>query len=297
MTSDLYAVSFSDLNTLVRVYENRSFTKTATELGVNQSAISYTIDKLRKHFGDPLFVRMGGGITTTARCAEIVTSARELLTTFETIALPRAIDPATTSETLAVACNFFERQLILPSVVRYIRKHAPGLHLEIIPSTSQGDVQLKHGSAAFLIGPLVPVETGFFTRKLLDEHYVCVMDRDNPLARGPLGKQDYLTCNHALVTYGGSWKSPFRTALENLGLKLNNVLSVPSPAALTALLEGTDLVSTVPSRLAHQLGDQLVTVPCPFPAPFEIHLVWTERTHKSALHVWFRNLIFESAKA
>lgn len=297
MSADFYSVSFADLRTLLRVHDLRSFTRTAQEMGVNQSAVSYTVDKLRRHFGDPLFVRLGGGITATERCSEIAASARVLLHAYESVALPRDFDPARADGTVTVACNFLERQVILPPVTRAIRSRAPGLHLDIIPSTGQGDVQLKHGSASFLIGPMVPDETGFFSRKLFDEHYVCVTDRDNPLAQGGISRADYLRCNHALVTYGGSWTSPFRAEMDKLGLELNNVLSVPSPAALGELIRATDLVATVPSRLGPSFGDGLAIAPCPFPAPFEIHLVWTERTHNSALHMWLRNLIIDVTRA
>lgn len=296
MKTNIYSVDFADLRTLILVYEYRSFTKAAVSLAVNQSAVSYTIDKLRRHFGDPLFVRLGGGISPTDRCNEIVDVANELLDDFESIALPRSFAPATTVGKITIACNFFERQLIFPSVLRTLRKDAPGLVVEVISSTSEGDNQLKHSEASLLIGPLVPDETGFYCRKLLDDHYVCVMDKDNALASGDLSVDSYLACNHTLVTYGGSWKSRFLTDLENRGLALNNVLLVPSPAGLPDLIRGTDLVATVPFRIAALFGDNFSIVDSPFPSPFEIHLVWTERTHMSALHRWLRDLIFTEVR-
>ena len=281
MPADIYSVTFNDLGTLLRVYRSRSFTRTAEELDINQSAVSYTIDKLRKHFGDPLFVRLGGGIAHTERCTEIVNVARELLSNYEAVALPRSFDPSTVTGSVTIACNYLERVLILPKIVRTVREIAPGLAIEVLSSSGKGDAQLKTGVASFLLGPMVPMETGFFSQRLFDEHYICVMDRNNPLARAPLTKRAYLACSHVLITYGGSWKSGFRTELEELGLELNNVLTLNGPSGLADILVQTDLVSTVPSRLAARLGDQVISVPSPFPAPFEIHLVWTERTRKS----------------
>ena len=297
MPADIHSVTFKDLGTLSRVYWSRSFTRMAEELDVNQSAVSYTIDKLRKRFGDPLFVRLGGGIAHTERCTEIVNAARELLRNFETIALPRSFDPFTVTGRVTIACNYLERVLILPKIVRTVRETAPGLAMAIMLSSGRGDAQLKTAEASFLLGPMVPMDTGFHSQKLFDEHYVCVMDRDNPLARAPLSRRSYLACNHALITYGGSWRSGFRTELEELGLELNNVLLLNGPSGLADILVQTDLVSTVPSRLAARLGDQVISVSSPFPAPFEIHLVWTERTHKSALHSWLRKVILGRSQA
>ena len=68
----LLAMDFAALRTLRLLYENRSFTETAEVLGVNQSAVSYTIEKLRRAFSDPLFFRQGGRVVPTERCGIIV---------------------------------------------------------------------------------------------------------------------------------------------------------------------------------------------------------------------------------
>ncbi len=60
MPADIHSVTFKDLGTLSRVYRSRSFTRMAEELDVNQSAVSYTIDKLRKRFGDPSSCGLAG---------------------------------------------------------------------------------------------------------------------------------------------------------------------------------------------------------------------------------------------
>ncbi len=160
----------------------------------------------------------------TGRCPEIVNAARELLRNYETIALPRSFDPFTVTGRVTIACNYLERVLILPKFVRTVRETAPGLAMAIMVSSGRGDAQLETAEASYLLGPMVPMDTGFHSQKLFDEHYVCVMDRDNPLARAPLSRRSYLACNHALITYGGSGRSGFRTELEELYLELNNVL-------------------------------------------------------------------------
>ena len=60
MRDQRYGIDFADLRVLRLVYEYRSFSIAAERLEMNQSAVSYGIDKLRKSFGDPLFVRQGG---------------------------------------------------------------------------------------------------------------------------------------------------------------------------------------------------------------------------------------------
>ena len=52
------------LRTFLTVLDESSVSKAAEMLGVSQSAVSHTLDKLREIFGDPLFVRVGRGNKT-----------------------------------------------------------------------------------------------------------------------------------------------------------------------------------------------------------------------------------------
>jgi DNA-binding transcriptional LysR family regulator len=296
MRDTRYAIDFADLRVLRLVYEYRSFSLAAEQLDMNQSAVSYGIDKLRKSFRDPLFVRQGGEVVATDRCSAIVASAIRMLDEFEAIAAPVEFDPLTLRHSFTIACNYYERQLILPHVIRKLSSAAPHVRVDLINSTAQGEAQLKRSEADLLIGPLRPEGQGFYCRNLLHEFYVCIMDPANPLAEKPLTAEQYIACKHAVVTYGGTWKSGFLVQLDAEGLELNQYLTVPSPAALPDMLKGTDIVATVPRRIALSFGDTVGIAESPFPAPFGIDLVWTERTHRSPMHAWLRALVAESVR-
>lgn len=284
-------LDFMALQTLCLVHEKRSFTEAALALDVNQSAVSYTIKKLRRIFGDPLFFRQGTRVAATERCSAIVAEAAAMLRAVDRLTAPDTFDAATAQRGFVIACNYYERVVILPHLVRHIRRVAPGIRLDTIPSTATGDDQLRAAEADILIGPLRPDEADFYCRTLLDEHYVCLMDPGNPLAGADLTLEDFLSCDHARVNYGDTWQSPYLRELERRGLRPNNVLSVSSPAGLEDMVAGTSLVATVPGRVAARIGRGLHLTPCPVPAPFQIDLVWTTRTHASAAHRWLRDCV------
>jgi len=290
-------IDFADLRTLRLVHDLRSFSEAAQELGVNQSAVSYTIEKLRRAFDDRLFYRQGTEVVATERCTAIAEAATGMLADLERLVLPAAFDPSQAEHRFTIACNFYERQLILPPVMKRLREVAPNMRVDTINSISQGHLQLKRAEAELLIGPLRPEESGFYCRNLIRERYVCVMDPSNPLAEGALSLEAYLSASHAVVLYGGGWRSGYLRELDAQGLDIRQVLSVPSPAGLGRLISGTDLVTTVPSRIAETFGPGLHVTDCPIPAPFDIDLVWTERTHRSPLHSWLRDLIAREMRA
>jgi DNA-binding transcriptional LysR family regulator len=293
--ADPFNVDFAALRTLRLVHAHGSFSRAAESLGVTQSTISYTVSRLRETFRDPLFVRQGAGIVPTERCSEIVTQSSELLDRFEALAAPRDFDPAVASLEIVISCNFYERITLMPEVARTLRREAPGMKLRIIPSTVRGKEQLVRSESDILIGPIQIEDAGYYRRSLMVDDYVCVMDVDNPLAGRPMNVETYVNTPQVVVNYGGNFRSRFLVVMEAQGHFPNAVMEVPSPANLADLLQGTDLIATIPSRMAHSFGRQIAVTPCPFPAEISIDLFWTARTHVSAPHVWLRSVIADAA--
>jgi DNA-binding transcriptional LysR family regulator len=294
---DPFAIDFAAIRTLRLVSELGSFSKAADALGTNQSTISYTMDRLRAAFQDQLFVRQRGGIAPTPRCAEIVERATQLLDGFEGLVLPTNFDPATASGRVTIVCNYYERSVILPRTIVEIRRRAPRLIIEIKTAGGEGLATLKRGEADLLVGPYEVHEESFYHRHLLDDHYVCVMQRSHPLAGKRLRLDDYVKASHAVVTYGGTWRSGYLKELDRRGLSLNEAVAVPSISDLTHILPDTDLISTVPSRISSQIAKSIVAAPCPLPEPFQIGMTWTSRTHHSAAHKWLRQVLAQIASA
>jgi DNA-binding transcriptional LysR family regulator len=112
--SDPMGVDFAALRVLRLVHDYGSFSRTAEVLGLNQSSVSYTIDRLRRAFGDPLFVRQGAGVVPTDRCEEIVREAARMLDEFLALSTPRAFDPARAAATVTLSCNYYERATLVP---------------------------------------------------------------------------------------------------------------------------------------------------------------------------------------
>jgi len=295
MTQDPFALDFAALRTLRLVFAHGSFSRAAETLGVTQSTISYTMSRLREVFSDPLFVRQGAGMVPTDRCNEIVAQAGELIDRFETLTAQRQFDPAEASVEIGLSCNFYERVTILPHVTRILRREAPGIKLKVISSSAQGKQQLLRSESDLLIGPIRIEDSGYYRRSLLREEYTCVMDPSNPLAQTPLTIERFVKAPQVVVNYGGSFRSRFLVVMEASGHVPNTVMEVPSPANLPDILVQTDMIATVPSRIAQMFGDAVVSVPCPFPAELTIDLYWTARTHVSAPHMWLRSKIAEAA--
>ena len=58
-TIDYLNLDAQKLTTFLTVLEGMSVSRAAERLGVSQSAVSHTVEKLRTIFNDPLFIRVG----------------------------------------------------------------------------------------------------------------------------------------------------------------------------------------------------------------------------------------------
>ena len=297
MTSiDPRSLDFATLNTLCLVHLKRSFSDAADELETNQSTVSYTIDRLRKAFGDPLFVRQGGRIVPTARCEDLVVEARLILEQFDGMVRSEDFDPSTTKTTLRISSNYYERIVILPLLIREMRKRAPGIQIQLIAAQDQGVGQLQRGETDVLLSTASISLNGIYAKQLILDRYVCLMDRDNPLASGEFTEEMFRTANHAFVTFAELWRSSYGVDMRRKGLDVTRVLSVATPDSLDLIMAETDLIAAIPSRIADIATDQMIYRDCPFPAPLQSSMYWTTRTQRSKIFVWLRDLIVQVSK-
>ncbi len=294
MTVDPLSLDFAALETLRLVHELGSFTAAAERLDVNQSAVSYTIAKLRSSFGDPLFVREGGQQVPTQRCEQILAQAIEMLDMLTAMARPEDFHPESSTQTVTIACNYYERILLIPRIIARLRLQAPNMTVRVINALGDGHLRLLQRQADVLVGPFGRTATGFYSRRLYTENYACLMDASHPMAGAQLTVEEYLELKHLLIDYGGGWKSAYLQEIEAAGHQLIPTLTVPSPAGLAELLAGSNLVATIPRRLGQRISERLVFSDSPFRGAFDLSLVWTARTNASTMHKWLRGVILDA---
>lgn len=289
-------IDIGALRTLVLAHDLRSFSAAAERLDVNQSTISYAIERLRQAFQDPLLVRQGNGVTATERCEALVQWARDTIEQAEALAAPAQFDPATARGTVTISCNHHERQTLIPLFSARLRAAAPHARLVLLDAKGHGDTHLKQNQCDIVLGPVGVVGENFYRRHITSDRYVCVMDPANPLARGRITLAAYRRAEHVFVTHNGEWQPLYLDVLKAKGIVLEPVVTLPSHDSLERMLPGTRLVASIPRQLALALRGGLHVAPLPFNVPINIDMYWSARTAKSGLHRLARSLLAEVAK-
>ena len=126
-----------DLNLLVvleALYtEQGNVTRAAQRVGLSQSAMSHALNRLREMLDDPLFIKRGHRMEATRRAMALAPVVAGWLEQIRTQLHPPEFDPATVQQEINVAIPEHLERLVLPALLGFLRKQAPGLHLHSRP--------------------------------------------------------------------------------------------------------------------------------------------------------------------
>jgi DNA-binding transcriptional LysR family regulator len=293
----LLNLDFNALRTLRLVYQLGSFSDAADAIEVKQSTVSYTIDRLRKALNDPLIVRQGSRNVATERCRELIPIIDRILAEAEGMEDQGNFDPSKSKAQITIICTAFGLRVILPNVFRRVRKSAPGIGVNFLERYHGVSDLLQEGKADIALTVTEIEGSGIYSRPaLLKDFAVCIMDPHNPLVGRVLTHKDVEDADHIAVRLWANWVQPYETVAESLGIKINQVLTVTNPAILPTLIEGTDLISALPSGLAGTYENQLGVAHFPFKVPVSLNMHWPAASNRSKLSIWLRNIIVEESE-
>jgi DNA-binding transcriptional LysR family regulator len=157
------------------------------------------------------------------------------------------------------------------------------------------------GALAELRGSELDMALGFFfrpgndieTSELYRESYSVVMRKGHGLAKKKLTTKRYADAQHLLMSPLGELHGIVDASLARHRLERNVAGSVPLFLLVLATVAKTDLISTIPSRLAQSYGKAFGLSIAPPPIdirPFPIHLAWHQRSSSEPALKWFREL-------
>ena len=272
-----------DLNLLVildALLSEQHVTRAAERLHLSQPAVSHALARLRDLLGDPLLVRAGSGLVPTARALELVAPLAEALAQVQSLLAPNTFDPASARRTFRLAMSDYGAAIILPGLIRTLRKEAPGIDLQISHASREGMVEgLLNGDIDLAAGVLPELPGELRSTPLFEERYVCLLDRQSLPVEGVLDLQTYLSRPHVLLEMRGSGTPEIERTLTALRERRRVAISLPHWSVAPQFISGTDLILTVASRALKDVDDDsLIVVPPPFEiTPFTFVSAWHKR--------------------
>lgn len=288
-----------DLNLLVvfrTVMRTGNISRAADALKQSQPAVSNAVARLRRHLGDPLFVRGPRGVTPTPYAAEVaprIDAALELLAE----GLTRTpFDPATAERDVAVIMTDIAEAVILPQALQVIGHEAPGVRFRALQLPSEAAAAaLRSGEIDLAIGYLPDFEAGFYQQIVFETDYAVIGGVANPLLKGRLTAARFAKARHALAEAPGTGHHVVERTFRRHGLEDRIAARVPRFLSLPLLVAASDLLATVPRPLGTMLAGAAVKVadhPLDLPQ-IDIQMLWHERVHRDPASQWLRQRLAE----
>lgn len=297
MSNTLRRLDLNLLITLDALLIENNVTRAAERLNLSQSAVSLQLSRLRVFFEDPLLMPGPRGMRPTSRADELREPLQHALAALTQVVVRQ--EPFNSREATltwrAAAFDYGEFTIVLPALAK-LRQAAPGTRLAILQcaptlvakKAEQGEIDL-----AFLAASEAPPCMRY--RSLFQERYVLAGRLDHPRLKRQLTLAQFCELEHVIVSPdGGGFVGVTDVALAQLHLTRKIVLSLPHFLFLTAVLEHTDLVALVPSRLVEGKETLRVVEPPLELQGFEMVMVWPERVHRDPAHQWLREHIASS---
>ena len=286
------------LHPLHALLEECHVTRAARRSFLSQPAMSRALERLREMFGDPLLVRSGRGYERTVRGERVLRALDALMPRLEGIVRGEEFDPARSQERFRVALTDHASTTLLPSLVARLRKAAAHMKLEVSTWRTEAYEDVAAGRLDIALSA-EEVPPALESEVILDLDFVCLVGSAQRMRSRRLTLKQYLQFPHALVETLAGQQTLVDRPLAQLGAKRHVVFSLPFFVPAIFAIAQTDLVLTLPRKLAKiaagMAGLRVVEPPREIKA-FPYFMAWHPRLTTEPAHAWFREQLRTAAR-
>ncbi len=281
----------------VEIYKTQSVSRAAQALGMEQASASIVLNKLRRHFDDPLFCRTSSGMEPTPRAQTIYPDLLEALARIEKARGTSGIFlPQQTTREFRICMTDISEIVLLPRLINHLQTIAPGLVIAGEKISPDSRRRLESGDVDLAVGFTPDLEAGFYQQALFAQDFVCLASGDHPRIGATLTLKAFLTEGHIQVIASGTGHSIVDKVLAQNKVERRIVLRVPSFLGVARIVAQTEFLVIVPRQLGMALAQQerVKVLEPPFALPsYKVKQHWHERYNLDAANIWLRKTMVD----
>src|SRR3954447_13889723 len=278
------------------VYEAGSVSQAADALCLSQPAVSHALGRLRREVADPLFVRTATGVVPTPRASQLYPKFREAIRLVEqAVEEIKVFDARSSTRRFRLAMSDIGVMVFLPPILHYLQAEAPDVAIDVrqvaVPELLRA---LEIAQIDLALGNLPDLQAPTQHHQLFTEHYVCVLREGHTSIRDTLSSEMFREARHVAVVSPFSGHKMVEDVLMQEGVTRHVVLETPHFTSVPDIIDQTDLIVTVPSRVAELfvVTHGLRYLPLPIAGPsFVVRMHWHERSQADQGHTWMREVV------
>jgi len=275
----------------------KNISRAARKMGLSQPAMSRAFSKLKLDFDDPLMVRTANQYQLTPRAQILLQQLNQLLPQLDNLWHSDDILPEQIDQTFVVSGTDMDIIFISKQMNR-LQQLAPKLHLAVRTSSPRVIDEVLNANVDLALTAFEDQRAGLYRKQVAEESFVVVAGEKCAVKKNQLDLDTYLAMRHGKFSFAEKTRGRVDSALEQLGLTRNVVLSLPTFLQIPSFLTDPQLLFSVPQSFADYLASHfnVKVLPLPFETkPLSIYLYWHERQHTNKTHRWLREQLLASS--
>jgi DNA-binding transcriptional LysR family regulator len=289
----------TDLNLLIALdalLTEGSVLGAAQRMNLSAPAMSRTLGRIRRAFGDEILVRAGRGMVPTPRALELRNRVRGLIEDARAIMRPDAdAHPSTIARSFTIRASDYVAGVFGVPLQAIAAREAPQVTLRFADQEKEDVSALREGRIDVDVGVLGDIGPEIRVQTLIRDRFVAVVRKRHPLLKGRLTAARFAAAAHVSASRRGLNRGPIDDALAALGLSREVRFVVPGFHAAMLTAAASDIVAAVPLAVAvtaERLGLQIRHVNLPVATPVvAITQAWHPRFDNDAGHRWLRGAV------
>jgi DNA-binding transcriptional LysR family regulator len=288
-----------DLNLMVifdAIMQENSITSAAKRLSMTQPSVSNAVARMRHVWKDPLFVKQGRGICPTPYAITLWKNIGVPLEVIRLASVNAEFDPAVLNRTFRIATTDWMADLFWLPLRERVESEAPGVNIHAVPYNVNGETLLLNANVDMVLDYFEGNSSQVHTQHLFDNHFVCAMRYDHPLASEELTLDNFANAEHLLLSLSGEASGGVDTLLRQKGMERRIAMTVNHCNNIPKLLINTDMITTIPLAIILDSVNtgQLIIKKTPFlMPPGPISMSWHVRHQRDQASLWLRNKVLD----
>ena len=293
-----------DLNLLISLdalLDQRSVTRAAQQLGLSQPALSASLARLRRHFGDELLARTGNEYRLTPLAAQLKPRVRLALQGVERVFTAQpGFDPAESTREFSILLSDYAGAVLGHLLADLLAQEAPGARLRLEHNTPDA---VDHAAQTLLTTDLLVLPHGFVSdlphTDVLRDQWVIVVSADSPEVGDSITIEQLETLPWVATYYGPTASTPAARQMRMLGIEPKVQVVTESFLTVPGLVAGSGRIGLLQERLVRLLPVDVGVraVPCPFDVGPLVDAMWWHPIYdRDPEHMFFRGLVSKAGE-